>query len=44
MTKRKLKKGEFAETARENWRALVTLVKMQLKEKWTWDICDPKES
>ena len=33
MTKRKLKKGEFAETARENWRALVTLVKMQLKEK-----------
>ena len=33
MTKRKLKKGEFAETVRENWRALVTLVKMQLKEK-----------
>ena len=33
MTKRKLKKGECAETVRENWRALVTLVKMQLKEK-----------
>ena len=33
MTKTKLKRGGFAETARENWRALVTLVKMQLKEK-----------
>ena len=33
MTTRKLKKGEFIEIARENWRALSTLVKMQLKEK-----------
>lgn len=33
MTKRKLKKDGFIATFLENWRALVTLVKMQLKEK-----------
>ncbi|MBQ8303030.1 MAG: hypothetical protein IJX97_05780 [Clostridia bacterium] len=33
MTKTRLKKGEFAESLRENLRALTTLVKMQLKEK-----------
>ncbi len=33
MTKRKLKKDGFITTFLENWRALVTLVKMQLKEK-----------
>ena len=33
MTKRKLKKDGFMTTFLENWRALVTLVKMQLKEK-----------
>ena len=33
MTKTKLKKGGFVESFLEKWRALVTLVKMQLKEK-----------
>lgn len=33
MTKAKLKKGGFVESFLEKWRALVTLVKMQLKEK-----------
>ncbi len=33
MTKTKLKKGGFRESFLEKWRALVTLVKMQLKEK-----------
>ena len=33
MTKRKLKKDGFVSTFLEKWRALVTLVKMQLKEK-----------
>jgi ABC-2 type transport system permease protein len=33
MTKLKQKAGSFAESLRENWRALSTLVKMQLKEK-----------
>ena len=33
MTRRKLKKDGFITTFLENWRALVTLVKMQLKEK-----------
>ncbi len=33
MTKTGLKKGGFAESLRESFRALITLVKMQLKEK-----------
>ena len=33
MIKAEKKKGSFAESFREGWRALVTLVKMQLKEK-----------
>lgn len=33
MTKAKLKKGGFVESFLEKWRALVTLVKMQFKEK-----------
>ena len=33
MTKLKQKAGSFAESLRENWKALSTLVKMQLKEK-----------
>lgn len=33
MTKAKLKKDGFWQSCLENWRALVTLVKMQLKEK-----------
>ena len=38
MTKAKLKKGGFVESFLEKWRALVTLVKMQLKEKMVWGV------
>ena len=44
MTKAKQQKGSLLESIRENWKALVTLVKMQLKEKMDMSYLRSKRS